>query len=133
MTKLEGLAWRLGRYAGLPGFESQYGNPSLVLHVSSKYPSAFIRRDAGALSFGGRMFGMLESLAKAAVGVVTVPVAAVYIPKAESELSARLRMGIKRRLWHDSRVHGLRLFWGHYLRRTQKRWIKVLTVHAMRA
>ena len=26
MTKLEGLAWRLGRYAGLPGFESQYGN-----------------------------------------------------------------------------------------------------------
>ena len=47
--------------------------------------------------------------------------AAVYIPKAESELSARLRMGIKRRLWHDSRVQGLRLFWGHYLRRMQKK------------
>ena len=46
--------------------------------------------------------------------------AAVYIPKAESELSARLRMGIKRRLWHDSRVQGLRLFWGHYLRRLTK-------------
>lgn len=46
--------------------------------------------------------------------------AAVYIPKAESELSARLRMGIKRRLWHDSRVQGLRLFWGHYLRRISK-------------
>lgn len=26
MTKLEGLAWRLGRYAGLPGFESQHSN-----------------------------------------------------------------------------------------------------------
>ena len=47
--------------------------------------------------------------------------AAVYIPKAESELSARLRMGIKRRLWHDSRVQGLRLFWGHYLRRVDKK------------
>ena len=47
--------------------------------------------------------------------------AAVYIPKAESELSARLRMGIKRRLWHDSRVQGLRLFWGNYLRRVDKK------------
>ena len=47
--------------------------------------------------------------------------AAVYIPKAESELSARLRLGIKRRLWHDSRVQGLRLFWGHYLRRVDKK------------
>lgn len=31
----------------------------------------------GLFAFGGRMFGMFESLAKAAVGVVTVPVAAV--------------------------------------------------------
>jgi hypothetical protein len=46
--------------------------------------------------------------------------AAVYVPQKENELSARLRMRINRRLWHDSRVHGLRLFWGHYLRRLTK-------------
>lgn len=39
MTKLKGLAWRLGRYAGLPGFESQRGNHVRgPLHTHSRTP-----------------------------------------------------------------------------------------------
>lgn len=47
--------------------------------------------------------------------------AAVYVPQQEHPLAARRRYRIKPQLWEQSRVEGLRIFWGHYLRRMAKK------------
>jgi hypothetical protein len=46
--------------------------------------------------------------------------AAVYVPQQEHPLAARRRYRIKPQLWEQSRIEGLRIFWGHYLRRLTK-------------
>lgn len=46
--------------------------------------------------------------------------AAVYVPQKEHPLAARRRYRITPHLWERSRIEGLRIFWGHYLRRLTK-------------
>lgn len=42
---------------------------------------------------------------------------AIYIPQKEHPMAARRRYRLRPELWERSRVEGLRIFWGHYLRR----------------